>query len=139
MFGVGLFFLGAGCSLYSPGCPGTHFVDQTGLELRNPSACASQVLGLKACATTARLSPIFKILIFYFFSGDRVSVFGCPGIYSVDLRGLKLTEICLPQPLEYWDKKHVPFYTHTHIYVLLYITHINHILSIIYNINIYIT
>jgi hypothetical protein len=39
-------------SLYSPGCPGTHFVDQVGLELRNPPASASQVLGLKACATT---------------------------------------------------------------------------------------
>jgi hypothetical protein len=22
--------------LYSPGCPGTHFVDQAGLKLRNP-------------------------------------------------------------------------------------------------------
>jgi hypothetical protein len=42
-------------SLCSPGCPGTHFVDQAGLELRNPPAFASQVLGLKACATTARL------------------------------------------------------------------------------------
>jgi hypothetical protein len=41
-------------SLCSPGCPGTHFVDQAGLELRNPLASASQVLGLKACATTAR-------------------------------------------------------------------------------------
>jgi hypothetical protein len=39
-------------SLYSPGCPGTHFVDQAGLELRNPPASASQVLGLKACAIT---------------------------------------------------------------------------------------
>jgi hypothetical protein len=38
-------------SLYSPGCPGTHFVDQAGLELGNPPASASQVLGLKACAT----------------------------------------------------------------------------------------
>jgi hypothetical protein len=38
-------------SLYSPGCPGTHFVDQAGLELRNPPASASRVLGLKACAT----------------------------------------------------------------------------------------
>jgi hypothetical protein len=36
-------------SLYSPGCPGTHSVDQTGLELRNLPASASQVLGLKAC------------------------------------------------------------------------------------------
>jgi hypothetical protein len=39
-------------SLYSPGCPGTHSVDQAGLELRNPPAFASQVLGLKACAST---------------------------------------------------------------------------------------
>jgi hypothetical protein len=42
-------------SLYSPGCPGTHFVDQAGLELRNPPASASRVLGLKVCATTAWL------------------------------------------------------------------------------------
>jgi hypothetical protein len=41
-------------SLYSPDCPGTHFVDQAGLKLRNPPASASRVLGLKACATTAR-------------------------------------------------------------------------------------
>ena len=39
-------------SLCSPGCPGTHFVDQAGLEFRNLPASASRVLGLKACATT---------------------------------------------------------------------------------------
>jgi hypothetical protein len=39
-------------SLCSSGCPGTHFVDQAGLELRNPPASAFRVLGLKACATT---------------------------------------------------------------------------------------
>jgi hypothetical protein len=39
--------------LCSPGCPGTHSVDQFGLELRNPSASASQVLGLQAFDTTA--------------------------------------------------------------------------------------
>jgi hypothetical protein len=42
-------------SLYSPGCPGAHFVDQAGLELRNQLASASQVLELKVCATTAQL------------------------------------------------------------------------------------
>ncbi|GAB1300999.1 Transcription factor 19-like protein [Apodemus speciosus] len=31
----------------SSGCPGTHFGDQAGLELRDPPASASQVLGLK--------------------------------------------------------------------------------------------
>jgi hypothetical protein len=41
--------------LCSPGCPGTHFVDQAGLELRNPPASAFQVLGLKAWATTPSL------------------------------------------------------------------------------------
>jgi hypothetical protein len=41
-------------SLYSPGCPGTQFVDQAGLKLRNPPASASQMLGLKVCATTAQ-------------------------------------------------------------------------------------
>jgi hypothetical protein len=40
-------------SLYSLGCLGTHSVDQAGLELRNLLVFASQVLGLKACATTA--------------------------------------------------------------------------------------
>jgi hypothetical protein len=45
------------CSL---GCPGTHSVDQTGLELRNPPASASQVLGLKVCATTAQRQQLFN-------------------------------------------------------------------------------
>jgi hypothetical protein len=54
-FFVFLFFFRDRVSLYSPGCPRTHFVDQAGLELRNPTASAFQVLGLKACATTARL------------------------------------------------------------------------------------
>jgi hypothetical protein len=46
-------------SLYSPGCPGTHSVDQAGLELRNLPASASRVLGLKACATTPGLFFLF--------------------------------------------------------------------------------
>jgi hypothetical protein len=46
-------------SLYSPGCPGTHSVDQASIEHRNPPASASQVLGLKACATTTWLLILF--------------------------------------------------------------------------------
>jgi hypothetical protein len=38
-------------SLCSPGCPGTHFVVQAGLELRNPPASASRVLGHHAWLT----------------------------------------------------------------------------------------
>jgi hypothetical protein len=48
-------------SLYSSGCPGTHSVDQTGLELRNPPASASQVLGLKVCTTTPSTHLSFSI------------------------------------------------------------------------------
>jgi hypothetical protein len=48
------FFLCDKVSLCSPGCPGTHSVDQAGLELRNPPASAFQMLGLKACTTTAQ-------------------------------------------------------------------------------------
>jgi hypothetical protein len=38
-------------SLCSPGCPATHFVDQAGFKLRNLPVSASQVVGLKVCAT----------------------------------------------------------------------------------------
>jgi hypothetical protein len=36
-------------------CPGTHPIDQAGLELRNPPAFASQVLGL----TVGAIMPSF--------------------------------------------------------------------------------
>jgi hypothetical protein len=51
-------------SLCSPGCPGTHSVDQAGLELRNLPVSASRVLGLKACATTPGLPLCFDWLWF---------------------------------------------------------------------------
>jgi hypothetical protein len=46
-------------SLCSPDCPGTHSVDQAGLKLRNLPASASQVLGLKVCATTPGDACVF--------------------------------------------------------------------------------
>jgi hypothetical protein len=55
--------------VYSPGCPGTHSVDQAGLELRNPPASASQVLGLKVCAITPGLFIYLKFL----HSGDPLA------------------------------------------------------------------
>jgi hypothetical protein len=65
-------------SLCSPGCPGTHAVDQAGLELRNLPASASQVLGLKACRHHAQL-------VFYTFnvklnSCSRESTQGAEGV-----------------------------------------------------------
>jgi hypothetical protein len=49
MFCFGFLVFRDRVSLCSPGCPGTHSVDQAGLELRNLPASASQVLGLKTC------------------------------------------------------------------------------------------
>jgi hypothetical protein len=57
-------------SLCSPGCPGTHSVEQAGLELRNLPASASQVLGLKACATTPGLWSDLKGYFLYKYWGD---------------------------------------------------------------------
>jgi hypothetical protein len=54
----------------SPGCPGTHSVDQAGLKLRNPPASASQVLGLKAYVTmpgeafiSIRYAHMFSVIV----------------------------------------------------------------------------
>ena len=38
-------------SLGRPGCPGTHSVEQAGLELRDKPASASRVRGLQVCAS----------------------------------------------------------------------------------------
>jgi hypothetical protein len=54
-------FFGDRVSLCSPGCPGTHSVDQASLELRDLLDSASQMLGLKACTTTARILFFFLI------------------------------------------------------------------------------
>ena len=43
-------------SLYSLGCTRIYSVDQAGLKLRNLPASASQVLGLKVCATPLPIS-----------------------------------------------------------------------------------
>ena len=48
------FFFRDRVSLCILGCPGTHSLDQAGLELKNLPASSSQVLGLKACDTTAQ-------------------------------------------------------------------------------------
>jgi hypothetical protein len=50
-------------SLYSPGCPGTHFVDQAGLELRNPPASAFQVLGLKWWLLNKQINKVTSSLM----------------------------------------------------------------------------
>jgi hypothetical protein len=68
-------------SLCSPGCPGTHFVDQAGLELRNSPASASRVLGLKACATMPNSVFVFQ---------DRFSLYS-PG-YLRTRAGLELKD-----------------------------------------------
>ena len=71
--------------LCRPGCPGIHFVDQAGLELRNPPASASQVLGLKACATTARLFFFFVLFCFVLFCFVFETGFLCVALAVLEL------------------------------------------------------
>jgi hypothetical protein len=81
-------------SLCSPGCPGTHFVDQAGLELRNPPASASRVLGLKACATTPGLNFLLKIYFFHYIYVCGCVSHECVGAFKGQ-KGLpcKLTDV----------------------------------------------
>jgi hypothetical protein len=57
--------------LCSPGCPGTHFVDQAGLELRNLPASASQVacvfLYVFLCVCTHMLVHVLMFLHWFVF------------------------------------------------------------------------
>jgi hypothetical protein len=56
LFGVlvfGFWFLVFGFWFFQDGVSLCHSIDQAGLELRNPPASASQVLGLKACTANA--------------------------------------------------------------------------------------
>jgi hypothetical protein len=79
-------------SLYSPGCPGTHFVNQAGLKLRNPPDFASRVLGLKVCATTPGqmyFLIIYFLLYFWFLREVFCVVPGCPVTLSLDQAGLE--------------------------------------------------
>ena len=59
-FFFSFFFFHDRVSLCSPGCPGTHSVEQAGLELRNLPVSASQVLGSKVCVTTVWQRTLVK-------------------------------------------------------------------------------
>ena len=51
----------------SPDWPGTHFVDQAGLELRDLLASAFHVLGLKVCDTVpGSLTVLFCLYMLWF-------------------------------------------------------------------------
>ena len=49
-------------SLYSHGCPGTHSVDQAGLELRNSPASASQSAGITGVCHQCLANLLFFVL-----------------------------------------------------------------------------
>jgi hypothetical protein len=84
-------------SLCSPGCPGTHSVDQAGLELRSPPASASQVLGLKACATM----PTLMLRVVYLDWKTRLSGLLCLGVEwqsLPDCLSIKMLRVLYLQP-----------------------------------------
>jgi hypothetical protein len=68
-------FFGDKISPFSPGYSGTHSVDRAGLELRNLPASASQVLGLKVCATTAWLDLLLNTFLSFL-----IELINCPAL-----------------------------------------------------------
>jgi hypothetical protein len=94
-------------SLYSPGCPGTHFVDQAGLELRNLPASGSRVLGLKACTTTpsSKYIIIKRIALTYYEISVLVSMEICDSLHYYsgqmctycDCFLLQFPPVCFPE------------------------------------------
>jgi hypothetical protein len=83
-------------SLYSPECPGTHSVDQTGLELRNPPASAS-ASGIKG---VHHHFPAWSFLILGSTTGLQSKL---PGASTISSK-FPLWEI-LPRGLRMWHKK----------------------------------
>ncbi|GAB1293654.1 Interleukin-34 [Apodemus speciosus] len=72
-------------SLCSPGCPGTHFVDQTGRELRNLPASASRVLGLKGSRLDVEIGPHVEAVL---------SLLSTPGLSLKLVRPKALLDNC---------------------------------------------
>ena len=69
LLAVSVLFLQDRVSLWSPGCPGTHSVDQAGLELRALPSSDSRMLGTKTCTTMLGLNFYFHSTLlteFYF-------------------------------------------------------------------------
>jgi hypothetical protein len=74
-------------SLYSPGCPGTYFVDQAGLELRTTCLC------LPSAGIRGELHQCLAVL----FSRQIFTVYSS-----------YILKITLLQPSECWDYRCVP-------------------------------
>jgi hypothetical protein len=71
-------------SLYSLGYPGTHSLDQAGLELRNLPASASRVLGIKGLCHHARLKSVVIV------KGSHVEVCGVSFLIFTWVLGMEL-------------------------------------------------
>jgi hypothetical protein len=67
----------------SPGCPGTCYVNQTGLKLKESD---SRVLGSKECTQFC----LFGFVCLFVFETVSLCSPGCPGTHSVDQAGLVL-------------------------------------------------
>jgi hypothetical protein len=115
-------------SLYSPGCPRTHFVDQAGLKLRNLPASASQVLGLKACTTTPGWR---KLLLYKHYEEEPGEVavaqqvgtcYSCRGPQLSSQRQYQQTHTCLQLQLFLWASvstyTHVDIHRNVHIHII---------------------
>ena len=95
-------------SLYShAGCPGTYFVDHASLKLRNPPASVSQMLGLKASATTARLDWLLNAVMMAHVCKLRVWTAEVGGSRAGNYLGLQRKSLSQIEASG-WASRHVP-------------------------------
>lgn len=89
-------------SLCSCGCPGTHSVNQVGLELRDPTS-SYQALGLIGVCHPQPVCVLYRLV------GLFKTEFGSVVLAGPEFRlTLNTHMILLPLPPEYWDQRHLP-------------------------------
>jgi hypothetical protein len=88
-------------SLCSPGCPGTHFVDQAGLKLSNPPASASQLWLFVTASQTNTYDHYLSLNIWLKKQTDKELCLGPLSNYAVQADPERM--LLLPRPPEGWD------------------------------------
>jgi hypothetical protein len=115
-FGCHSLFFGGGrgfdrVSLCSPGCPGTHFVDQAGLELRNLPASASHpgafpcLSGQKRCPQDPANESWLKQPLIHFASNCLFFIKVLPSVFSHCLSVSLSLSVCVCVCVFLWSPR----------------------------------
>ena len=85
-------------SLYIPGCPGTHFVDQAGLELRNPACLCLPSAGIKGVHHHRPAVFVFLNRVPPYSSGYPITLYRPGWDLSVSASYVLASKVCTTVP-----------------------------------------